>query len=533
MTHLIVCREYPPFPYPPGGIGTYVDHLSRLLVDRGDTVHVVAQLWPGAARTRDVRMAGRLTIHRVPLDEPLAVTQGGRDGEDRIVLRELRRSAVPVLAFAWQVARLVELLADREGIDVVEAQEYEAPLYYLLQRRSDGLPAIGRVPILVHLHTPSEFLYEQNQWDRTGVDYELLRRVEEYTIRAADALVCPSRFLARIAERHYGLGAQSIDVIPYPVGDVPVLPRTARVWETGDVCYIGRLEARKGVHEWIEAAVSVGAREPSIRFTFVGGDPVHWGTGGVSVRQALRARIPPSMHERVTFVDAVPRPRLARYRQQARIAVVPSRWENFPNTCIEAMASGLPVLVSPTGGMAEVVEDGRTGWVAEGQDASSLAAALGRAVSTPPDQLARMGEAAAASVRALCDNAETVRRHRELRARIADLGARRGPQARGASVERPRLETLTGEIRVATDAARRAGRAQSAHTMTPVDVLRAAPRQQLAVVRRALSNPRYVMQWVLWHGRRALTRVSRAGLAAAWIRLRTLVGSAFRRTWAG
>jgi hypothetical protein len=64
MKHLIICREYPPAPG--GGIGTYVFHISRLLADSGETVHVIGQLWEGAEKKVEEDLGGRLVIHRVP-----------------------------------------------------------------------------------------------------------------------------------------------------------------------------------------------------------------------------------------------------------------------------------------------------------------------------------------------------------------------------------------------------------------------------------------------------------------------------------
>jgi glycogen synthase len=493
MTHLIISREYPPFPYPPGGIATYVDHLSRLLADHGETVHVIGQLWPGAPRERESQMGGRLIVHRVPLDRPLP----GSDPAAAATLKALQRSAAPVQAFAWQVAYLAESLIENEAIDLIEAQEYEAPLYSLLVRRSRGLRIGRHVPVIVHLHSPSEFIFQHNEWDLGRADYEPLKRLEEYTIRAADALLCPSRFLARNVERHYQLSPNSITVLPYPVGDTPTMTRNAETWVSGSICYIGRLEPRKGVSEWIDAAVGVAAHDPSPRFSLIGGDPVHWGMGGRSMRDTLRARIPTVLQDRFTFVDAVPRTQLFDHLKSARIAVVPSRWENFPNTCIEAMASGLPVLVSPTGGMAEMIEDGRTGWITAGSDSQSLRAGLMRALATPPSALADMGRAAAAAIRIQCDNKDTVRRHMDFRRQVVS----RRPRNRDVAV----LAAIADEIDVLLRASDGCS-TQSAHTMTPLDVLRATPRQQLAVLRRALADPGYVVQWLRWHSRRALGR---------------------------
>jgi glycosyltransferase involved in cell wall biosynthesis len=350
------------------------------------------------------------------------------------------------------------------------------------------------VPIVIHLHTPTELAFKANRWDTRHPDYAPLIQLERSVIRAADALLCPSRFLATIAESHYQLERGAVEVIPYPMGDTAVPVRAESTWRDGTIFYAGRLEPRKGVSEWIDAAIAVAQDAPA-RFTLIGGDSSFSGTGGDSVREALRARIPQALRPRFRFLDAVPRHQLLAHLTRARIAVVPSRWENFPYACIEAMASGLPVLVSPEGGMAEMVEDGRTGWIAAGPDARSLETALRQALATPPLVLAAMGAAAAASIRVMCDNRDIVRRQLEFRARVVALGCR---QPTDISLTFP---PIPNEPR-ALGGPGAHGMAVQGRTMTALDILRSSPRQQFAVFRRALANPGYVVQWLAWHGRR-------------------------------
>jgi glycosyltransferase involved in cell wall biosynthesis len=70
-----------------------------------------------------------------------------------------------------------------------------------------------------------------------------------------------------------------------------------------------------------------------------------------------------------------------------------SREEGIPNALLEAMAAARPCVATRVGGNAEVLEDGRTGWLVPPQDPGALATALGEALSRP-DEAARRGAAA-------------------------------------------------------------------------------------------------------------------------------------------
>jgi glycosyltransferase involved in cell wall biosynthesis len=425
MRHLILSREYPPSTYPRGGIGTYVEHIARLLAEHGETVHVIAERWDGAPAARTVTHDGRLVVHRAPLGRPLPL---GPDHDSAVashILESMAASEFPAQTFAWQAALLAETLVEEEGIDLIEGQDYEAPLYYLLLRRALGLGPARRPPCVVHLHSPWELVCYYNEWGLAS-DYDLtIKRLEDHAIAAADALLCPSQYLAAQAVSHYGLEPGSVTCIPYPAGDTAFVERPLDVWERGPVCYVGRMEPRKGVLEWIQAAVSVASERPDLRFEFIGADTSLAGDGRASVRAALAAAVPGSLSDAFLFLDALPPAALRARLARARMMVVPSRWENFPLTCVEAMASGLPVLASPHGGMAEMIEDGRTGWIAASGGPADLATTLRRALSAPAAARADMGRAAAESIRRLCDNREIVRRHLEHRQAVVARGAAR------------------------------------------------------------------------------------------------------------
>jgi glycogen(starch) synthase len=405
MKHLLVCPEFPPFRG--GGIGTYAETLALQLASKGEVVHVIGN-GPSLRRGfTETALDGRLVIHRIPWRPQLRRAS------------ELLRLPARPKPFARRAARLAERLVAEQGIDVIEAQEYEAPLYWFQRRRALGLGPRQMPPCIIHLHSPTRLIRRHNE-QRPDRFARGTMRLERHSIRLADAHLAPSRELADWTETRYRLKAGSVHVIPYPLQPVRATARSASSWSAGSVCFVGRLEFRKGIVEWVDAAVRAAQVFGDQVFDFVGGDTRT--ADGNSVRAELVRRIPAELRPRFRFHGEQRRGRVTGLLAGARIAAVPSRWDNFPYVCMEAMAGGLPVLGTRTGGIAELVEPGSTGWLAEPGDADSLFANLRQALRTPPDELARMGARAAEAVRRYCDPDRVLDSHLEMRRQLCAGG---------------------------------------------------------------------------------------------------------------
>jgi glycogen(starch) synthase len=416
MKHLIFCREYPPAPG--GGIGTYAFLISHLLAELGETVHVISQAWEGAEKTIQEECNGQLIIHRIPFEDWTAVRKPKPHPDlSSNIGRSLFNTEFYAQGFSWEAGLLAEHLVDAEGIDLIEAQEYEAPLYYFLLRRASGLGARRSPPCIVHLHSPTVFIATYNDWDLNSPAILAARRQEEYCIAAADALLCPSSFLAHQAQAHYRVEPGRIEVIPLPKAAGGKVGRAADTWVKGPICYFGRLERRKGLLEWIRAAVQVAQEAPQAVFEFTGENIL--GCNPIQSEFVLIEMIPRKFRSRFIFHGAQPRQRIPEYLARARIAAVPSRWENFPYACIEAMSSGLPVLATRQGGMPEMIRDGHTGWLADQPTSEHLAQTLRRALETPPEIMAEMGARASDEIEQICNPSLILEKQIEFRSRIA------------------------------------------------------------------------------------------------------------------
>jgi len=142
-----------------------------------------------------------------------------------------------------------------------------------------------------------------------------------------------------------------------------------------DIVVVGRLSPRKGQDLVLAAVKHLEGTHPALSVAFAGAvfPGYEW------YEEELRDRAAEmGLTARVHFMGFVTDPAVA--FAAARIAVVPSRLEPFGTVAAEAMASGIPVVVSGVQGLLEIVEDGETGFVFDADDPESLAIAIKRAI---------------------------------------------------------------------------------------------------------------------------------------------------------
>ena len=156
--------------------------------------------------------------------------------------------------------------------------------------------------------------------------------------------------------------------------------------------FAGRLGPQKALGVALQALVDV----PDTSLAVAGDGPQ---------RTALEGRARElGLDGRVSFLGSVPREQVLRLFHAADASLLPSAWENFPHTIVEALAVGCPVIATAVGGVPEVVRDGENGLLVAPGDPDALAAAIARFFAD--DALrARLRDAAARSVEGYSEDA--------------------------------------------------------------------------------------------------------------------------------
>jgi glycosyltransferase involved in cell wall biosynthesis len=192
--------------------------------------------------------------------------------------------------------------------------------------------------------------------------------------------------------------------------------------DTPLVGFVGRLSPEKGPEVFVRAALQLRSRCPAARCVIVGAGPME-----AAMRQ-LVAQCGLEQH----VLIAGPRSDMPGVYAALDVLVCTSHSEAMPLAVMEAMASGLPVVATRVGGLPDMVEHGRTGWLVARNDFDDLAARCATLLADP-GQRRQMGERARQRVLERMNLDDCVERVARLLSRLAQpVQERSAPRRRGA-----------------------------------------------------------------------------------------------------
>jgi glycosyltransferase involved in cell wall biosynthesis len=181
--------------------------------------------------------------------------------------------------------------------------------------------------------------------------------------------------------------------------------------------FLANLAKPKGVWDLLDAAPQL---DPSVHVVMIGGE----GEPGIAAQlaKAIAAR---GLQDRITLAGPAKGEERFQRLAEATLFVLPSHLEGLPMSLLEAMAIGLPCIVTPVGAIPSVIENGRNGVIVPVGDAATLGREI-NALARDPERRARLGAAARADCVTRFGLAGTVEKIR----RIYDDVARRRPSGK-------------------------------------------------------------------------------------------------------
>ncbi len=202
----------------------------------------------------------------------------------------------------------------------------------------------------------------------------------------------PSRVIADFVSKDIG---RPIEVIESPflveTDSVNDEVYRERLEGTDYLIFVGTLNMLKGIGAIADMLHELLSGRPELRFVFVGRNRTH--PGGRTMMDHLWEKA--GEHRgRVWYLGTMTHEYLYPLLAGAAAAVLPSRIDNFPNTCLEAMGHGRVVVGTRGTSFEQLITDGENGFLCRADDPAELLRTVEKALDISPEERKRMGEKA-------------------------------------------------------------------------------------------------------------------------------------------
>jgi glycosyltransferase involved in cell wall biosynthesis len=366
----ILTPEYPPMFG--GGVATFYQALAPQFVAAGHSVEVIqgSAAFCSSGGVKDRRDG--VDIHT--LEEARLRNHFARFAHFTPIPGAARH-----LAAAWAIWEKSEELGDA---DIIEGCDWGLSF----------IPAVlsRRRPVVAQMHGSVGQIDRHDPIAGEEAAGAAIRLMEVAALQRAAEIQTYSKANARFWSGQTGRPA--VHIAPaWRMPRDPVAPAPPSL----NGLVIGRVQQWKGPHVLCDALLRLGRAAPTV--DWVGRDTVSRRLDR-SASKSLALDHPHIWGSRVRHAPQVSPAEAWRLQCQARFIVVPSTWDVFNFTCVEAMASGRPVICSSGAGASELIDDGVNGFLFASGDAAALAAAIDRVLALTEAQVAEIAETARATL---------------------------------------------------------------------------------------------------------------------------------------
>lgn len=357
-----------------GGLANYLHRVTVALKKAGHD----PEIFVATDRDEDIDFEG-IRIHRSMTFRP----------RDQRIMRLFKRffrtrwfRSWEVICVANALAKSLRLRHASDPFDVVQASDFLAT--------GLRIPRDAGFPLITRLSYYSPLLREAYGYP-PSIDRTLAEYLEERSIRHSHRVYCPSSSLAAEVAARLHIKVDTINP-PVCIEIEPHLEDASlheRILDGAPsyVLFFGRICRPKGVYTLAEAMRGVLAERPHLRWVLAGReDPP-------GIVQELKD-IVRDCAQQVIHLNSVPHTQLYPLIRNAVCVALPSRIDNFPNTCLEAMMLGQIVIGTHGTGFDDLITDNVDGFLVRRDAPAELEATVRRVIDLPADESARVRMAA-------------------------------------------------------------------------------------------------------------------------------------------
>lgn len=226
----------------------------------------------------------------------------------------------------------------------------------------------GFVGVLVKFVTGRTLAVTVHGSDVLNLNSHYMKKIKRFTLRHADLVYVNSSTTQAacrsLYERDYILIPMGIDVAHFRSAKHSKQLAERHGLGNFTILFVGRLSEEKGVIYLLEALALLKASGRNCKTLIIGDGPL-----AKNLQSYIEVH---DLTSDVTMVGWIENSKLASYYATADILVGPSLYEAQGIVFLEALASGLPVITTDEGGMADFIKDGRNGFMVPAKSARAL-----------------------------------------------------------------------------------------------------------------------------------------------------------------
>jgi len=329
------------------GVNSYIKQLAIYLTNKTNlNVYIIDICLE--QKEFIIESKNSISIYHIPIQWEMLIKKKKRYYRNIFYLLE------PYLKNTSDSIFLVNLFIHDEVIRLLKEKYYNINIFFVVHYLDLNYLAKWDTNILNDLSSLEDTIV-----DKFNI-HQLIER-DRFIFNHVDKIICLSEETKKLLQTYYQLTENRISIVYNGLKDEAIfiskmekqLLKMRLSFNKDDriILYVGRLDPYKGIFELIQAFKQIVNKTPNTRLVLVGGGDI-----------SLFLKECQGFWSKITFTGLIDKEYVYKFYQIATIGVLPSYTEQCSYAAIEMMMHGLPLIGTTTGGISEMIEEGKTGY---------------------------------------------------------------------------------------------------------------------------------------------------------------------------
>ncbi|SCG83244.1 putative glycosyltransferase MJ1607 [Proteiniborus sp. DW1] len=265
---------------------------------------------------------------------------------------KFKRPTLKSLYWSNAVSKKLISILNEKKIDIIQFPELDGQGYCFLKDIKEQPVSNyneNKFITIIRLHSFTKY-YRKAKNILSVVDHQRLE-LEKAALQNCDLVISSCHATAKAAKKYMNLKSLEYEIIPNSIDSCFFRPNKRKTEDDSKenfvFGYVGKIRHAKGVDNIIKAFSVIAAENDKVELILIGREREY----AYSLIKSLDEEI----KERIKVIGQIPREELVEYYKKFDCFILASRYESFPNTLLEAMSCGVPIIASNVGCVKEII----------------------------------------------------------------------------------------------------------------------------------------------------------------------------------